>query len=192
MKQTFRTFILLATATMMVASCSRNLSSSTYTSSNPVGKVVYGTVISARQVTVKDTDRLQDNTVGGLAGGVAGGVAGSTIGKGSGNAVATVGGAIAGAVLGAVIQDQLGTSSGTEYIVQLDSAQKVASNVSKKEYRMGKTDSVKSDINQSIQMADTQSQALAVVQQDEVVIAPGTRVVVVYSDDRPRIVPLNH
>jgi len=170
--------------------CSRNLSSNTVTSNATVAKVVYGTVVSARQVTVKDTEKLQDNVLGGAAGGVAGGVAGSAIGGGTGKGLATIGGAIAGAMLGALAQDELGTSSGTEYVVQLDGAK--TSSKAKSQYNISRGNSVSNDVNQSIQMADTESQAIAVVQSDETVIAPGTRVMVVYADDRPRVVPVAH
>lgn len=180
----------LVIAPLALSACSRNLDSATYTSGNPVGKVVYGTVLSARQVTVKEADKLQDNAMGGLAGGVAGGVAGSAIGGGTGRSLATVGGVILGAVAGAAIQDQLGTTEGTEYIVQLDSSQKTVNKTIKKDYRIGSTNSVDADINNAIQLSDTESNAIAVVQQDQVVIAPGTRVAVIYSDDRPRITPL--
>jgi outer membrane lipoprotein SlyB len=184
--------LALLIAPLALTACSRNMSSNTVTSSNAVAKVVYGTVVSSRQVTVKEADKLQDNALGGLAGGVAGGVAGSAVGGGTGRSLATVGGAIAGAVLGAAIQDELGTSSGTEYIVQLD--QKSPANLAQRKRNrldVGGGNSVKKDVNDSIQMADTESDAIAVVQQDEIVIAPGTRVMVVYSDDRPRVVPVN-
>lgn len=186
-----KTTALILAATLALAACGRNLDSATYTSSNPVGKVVYGTVISARQVTVKDTDSSKNNVLGGVAGGALGGVAGSTIGGGSGKSLATIGGVIAGAMLGSAAEDQLSTSSGTEYIVQLDSGNKGSSNnVSKRDYRVSGKNSVSDDINQSIEMDSSATSAIAVVQQDAVVIAPGTRVAVIYSDDRPRIAPL--
>lgn len=182
------TAAFLAT-TLLIAGCSRNLDSNTYTSSSTVGKVVYGTVVSARQVTVKENDKLEQNTMGGLAGGVAGGVAGSAIGGGTGRSLATVGGAIGGAVLGAMIQDQLGTSTGTEYIVQLDAAQRTTTSTSKRNYKFG-SDKPSADINQSIQLGEQEAQAISVVQQDQQPIAVGQRVMVVYSDDRPRVVPV--
>jgi outer membrane lipoprotein SlyB len=184
--------ILLLALALSVAACGRNMDSTTYTSNSPVAKVVYGTVISARQVTVKDAERMQDNALGGLAGGVAGGVAGSGIGGGTGKGLATVGGAILGAVAGAAIQDELGTSTGTEYIVQLDSPKATGTKTirSKERLEINRGSSVADDINDAIQVADTQSEAIAVVQKDEVVIAPGTRVAVIYADDRPRIAPL--
>lgn len=183
----------LLTVTLALAGCGRDLDSATYTSGNTVGKVVYGTVISARQVTVKDNDSGKENALGGIAGGALGGVAGSTIGGGSGRSIATIGGVIAGAMLGSAAEGELSTSSGTEYIVQLDGSQKAAGG---KTYRSNERLSVNGgknvadDINQSIQIGDQESSAIAVVQQDAVVIAPGSRVAVIYSDDRPRITPI--
>lgn len=180
----------LLTAAVALAACGRNLDSSTYTSGAPVGKVIYGTVISARQVTVKDTDSSKDNALGGIAGGALGGVAGSTIGSGSGQSLATIGGVIAGAMIGSAAEDQLSTSTGNEYIVQLDGTKASGNQVSKRDYRVSGKNSVSDDINQSIEMDANASNAIAVIQQDQVMIAPGTRVAVIYSDDRPRITPI--
>lgn len=185
-----KNFVLVAVAALSLAACGRNLDSSTYTSGAPVGKVVYGTVISARQVTVKDTDSGKNNVLGGVAGGALGGVAGSTIGSGSGRSLATIGGVIAGAMLGSAAEDQLSTSTGNEYIVQVDGAKASNNAVSKRDYRINSTNSVADDINQSIAMDTTGSNAIAVIQQDAVMIQPGTRVAIIYSDDRPRITPL--
>lgn len=183
-------FTAILTAAIALSACGRNLDSSTYTSGAPVGKVVYGTVISARQVTIKDNDSTDENVVGGLAGGALGGVAGSTIGGGSGKSLATIGGVIAGAMIGAAAEDELSTSTGTEYIVQLDKAPSAkASSTYRKQERLdiNAGSAVSDDINQSIQLNDMASDAIAVIQQDQVMIAPGSRVAVIYSDDRPRI-----
>ncbi len=189
-----RTLIAVSGLLLLLTGCGRDIGGSTYTSGNTVGKVIYGTVISARPVTVKDNDKLENNTLGGVAGGALGGVGGSGIGKGNGQNLATVGGVIAGAVLGAAIQDQLSTSDGMEYIVQLDKAQKkspaAAGSVSTSKYNISGRDSVADDIKDSIDVAQTESDAIAVVQRDEAPIAVGSRVVIVYSDDRPRVVPL--
>lgn len=185
------TALALLAATIALSACGRNLDSATVTSGSTVGKVVYGTVVSARNVTVKDTDSAKQNALGGLAGGVAGGVAGSTIGGGSGRSLATVGGAIGGMVLGSMIEDQLSTSSGTEYVVLLDVAPHAGSNnLSTRDYRIGGGSSVSSDINRSIQLPDTASEAISVVQQDASPLGVGQRVMVIFSDDRPRVVPV--
>lgn len=184
--------LLFMLTAISLAACSRNLDGATYTTNNPVGKVTYGTVISARQVTVKDTERMQDNALGGLAGGVAGGVAGSGVGGGTGKNLATVGGVIAGAMLGAAIQDELGTSTGTEYIVQLDSPKATGKTTytSRDRLDINRGKNVANDINDAIVVGDTQAEAIAVVQQDPTPIAVGSRVAIIYSDDRPRLAPL--
>lgn len=181
--------LLMVALLLSLTACGRRLGGDVVTSQATVGKVVYGTVVSARQVTVKDTERLQDNAIGGLGGGLAGGIAGSSVGGGTGRGLATVGGAIIGAVAGAAIQDELGTSSGTQYIVALDSANAPSTTRTKRDYRLSGANSVQSDINQSIQLDDQSTQTISVVQQDEVPVAVGARVMVIYSDDRPRVVP---
>lgn len=184
--------LLLMLTAISLAACGRNLDGATYTTNNPVGKVTYGTVISARPVTVRDSERMQDNALGGIAGGVAGGVAGSGVGGGTGRSLATVGGAIAGSVLGAAIQDQLGTSSGTEYIVQLDSPKAAGKGIYRSQDRLdiNRGKNVANDINDAMVVGDTQAEAIAVIQQDPTPIAVGTRVAIIYSDDRPRLAPM--
>ncbi len=61
----------------------------------------------------------------------------------------------------------------------------------RRNYNISGKRTVKDDVNDSIEVAPTDAQAIAVVQQDQQVIAPGTRVAVIYSDDRPRIVPMH-
>lgn len=184
-----RSIIACITAMLVLAACARNIEGSTYTSDNTVGKVTYGTIVSARQVTVKDNDKLEKNALGGLAGGVAGGVAGSSIGGGSGKGLATVGGAVLGAVAGAYMQDQLTTQTGFEYIVQLDSP-RYAETASKKNVTWKGSDSVAQDVKDSMHTSQTESDAIAIVQTDPAMLQAGTRVMVVYNDDRPRVVPL--
>ena len=181
-------FALIATAVLATA-CARNIDGSTYTSGNTVGKVTYGTIVSARQVTVKDNDKLEKNALGGIAGGVAGGVAGSSVGGGTGKGLATIGGAVAGAMLGAYAQDQLTTQTANEYIVQLDSPRYNGS-TSKEDVTIRNRNSVSQDIQESMHTSPTESDAIAIVQTDEVMLQAGTRVMVVYNDDRPRVVAL--
>ena len=184
-----RALIALALIPLLLSACARNMSQDVYSSSAPVGKVQRGTVISARNVTIKDNDKLGSGP-GTLVGGVAGGVAGSTIGKGNGNTLATVGGALAGAALGAVIEDQLTTQNGIEYIVQLDSTTKSLpkSKTKQKEITLNDGTSISADIKQSIDVAETESDVISVIQSADQPIPVGARVLLVYNDDRPRIV----
>lgn len=171
-----------------LVSCSRNMSSDVYTSSSASGKVLEGTIVSARSVTIKENDKLSKNSAGTLGGGLAGGVAGSAIGGGSGNGMAIVGGALLGAVAGALAEDALGTSEGMEYIVRINGGHKTAAH-SKKSVSVGGS-SVSNDINNSIDVAAS-TNMISVIQSKDVVFHKGQRVHVIFSNDRPRIAALN-
>ncbi|MBS0654848.1 MAG: hypothetical protein JSR46_03645 [Verrucomicrobia bacterium] len=105
--------------------CARQISSDVYAADH-VGEASSsypGIIISARNITVQDKERLQENGLGIVGGGIGGGLVGSQIGKGTGNNVAIIGGAIAGAVGGAFAEKALKTQDGVEYIVQLDNGE---------------------------------------------------------------------
>lgn len=187
------TVLLVSAASLMLLSaCGRNMQGDVYTSSSSVGKVVYGTVVSARPVTIKDNESLKGSGLGGIAGGIAGGVGGSEIGKGTGSAIGAIGGALAGAMIGAVAEDQLSTSNGFEYIVELDAPKTPKSIAIQKKEKInistGKN-SVESDVMDAAMPEETASDAISVIQQDDVAIEEGSRVMVIYRDDRARIVP---
>ena len=190
MRSLLTTTVALFTAAAMLAGCARNLDSNTVSSSATAGKVVYGTVISARPVTIKDHTKLQDNTAGGLAGGAAGGIAGSAIGRGKGSDIAAIGGAIAGAVLGAYAEDALSTQNGYEYIVKLQGDPSKKPVTKHREIRTTK-DSVQEDMDNAVQTTSVTSNVISVDQTDDQMIAKGTKVMVIYTDDRPRVVPAN-
>lgn len=173
----------------LLSACARTMDNTTYSSSAPVGKVVYGTIVSARGVTIKDNDKLSGNATGILAGGAAGAAGGSAIGKGHGNTAAIVGGAIVGAIAGALIEDQLSTQDGIEYIVKLDATPATRSATGKKRYAVGTQASIDDDIKQSITLDDTATDVISVLQSTDNPIPEGTRVMVIYHDDRPRLVP---
>lgn len=183
-------FAALIIGAFALSGCSSANQSDVVTAGSTAGKVMYGTVVSSRSVTIKESKNLSDNALGGIGGGVAGGIAGSTIGGGKGQDVATVGGVLAGAVLGAVIQDQLSTTKGFEYIVELD-APKASSSKTKRSLRTerGSKNAVEEDIQDSVVMDERASDALSVIQKDETPIAIGTRVMVIMRDDGTRIVP---
>lgn len=175
-----------------LSACARNLSSNAVVSSDEAGIVNRGTIISVRQVTVKDADQLGENGVGVLAGGVMGGIAGSGVGGGTGKGLATAGGAIAGAALGAAIQDELATSTGYEYIVKLTGGK----NKRYQDFRQEKEyvesrDSVKDKLKKTINTADTETDLISVVQGTDVLLQAGQEVYVIYSTDRIRLVPAN-
>ncbi|PIR34476.1 MAG: hypothetical protein COV36_00705 [Alphaproteobacteria bacterium CG11_big_fil_rev_8_21_14_0_20_44_7] len=173
----------------VLASCARNLNSDIYTESDEVGLVTQGIIISSRLVTVKGSDKLGNNAIGGLAGGVGGGIAGSTIGGGSGKTAATAGGAIAGAVVGAMIEDELSTTQGIEYIVKLTNLSKSESNKfnSREEVVVNK-DTVKDKLRGTINTPDSESDIISTVQGTDVQFQPGQKVYVIYNTNRVRLV----
>lgn len=177
---------VLGAMLLTLSACGRNMNSNAYVSSSTSGKVIEGTVISARPVVIKDSEKLGQNTTGGALGAVGGGVIGNQFGSGGGNLAATVGGAIAGAVIGAVVEDQLSTSDGFEYVVRIDSG-KSKSSKTKTSRRINSK--VSDDVQDSINVADTETNMISVVQGNDVVFHVGQRVFVVYSDDRPRLTP---
>ncbi len=179
--------LLIASCTLL-ASCTRNMSSDVYTTSSSSGKVIEGTIVSARSVTIKENDKLTKNSGGILGGGLAGGVAGSAIGNGSGNAIAVVGGALLGAAAGALAEDALGTSEGMEYVVNINEKHKSAAH-NKRTATIGKS-SVSNDINNSIDVSAS-TNLISVVQSKDVIFHKGQKVLVIYSNDRPRITSLN-
>lgn len=191
MKIFSRSLVLVSAAALMLSACGRNMSGDVYSSDTSVGKVIYGTVVSARQITIKDKESNKDLGIGAIAGGAAGGVAGSTIGKGTGSALGAIGGALAGGILGNMAEDQLSTQSGMEYIVQLDAPKRPNTIVSHqtKNYNINEGRSVESDVMGAAMSQETESDAISVIQQDANPIPVGSRVMVIYRDDRARIVP---
>ena len=181
-------FSLALSAILVLSGCARQMGANTYTSSSAGGVVLEGTIVSARAVTIKDSDKLQDNAMGGLAGAAVGGVGAHSVGKGTGNAAATIGGAIVGAVAGALIQDELGTSQGMEYIVKLakneDSEERATKST---DVTISRGTKVEDKIKSSIKTKGTSSRLISVVQGKDVIYTPGQHVYIVYADDRPRI-----
>jgi len=178
--------IVMTVIALTLSACGRNMNSNVYTSDSASGKVLEGKVVSMRAVTIKDHDKLQDNTAGGLAGGVAGGIGGASIGHGNGSAAAAVGGAVIGAVAGALIQDQLSTQDGMEYIVKLDKKYVGGEGKHYKSVKATTKGGVNDDINSSID-TNAHTDILSVVQAADPAIKKGSRVYIIYSNDRPRL-----
>lgn len=184
--------VLVAVAllsTNMLSGCARNVDANTYTSGAVVGKVLEGTVLSATPITIKNSDKLQDNTMGMLGGGIVGGLAGSGVGKGTGQSLAVAGGALAGAALGSVIQDKLGTNKGMQYVVRIDPKYVDHTPKTKVTHKVSVSEnSIDQDIKDSIAIQDTKTDLISVVQGNDVIFQPGQRVLIVYNNDRPRLV----
>ena len=108
---------LLFAVILSLTGCARDLSSTTYTSDSTLNIVLEGIVVSTREIKIKDSDRLSDNTTGAALGGLGGGAIAHSSGGKTG---AVVGGAVAGAVVGALGQSALSSAKGTEFIVKVD------------------------------------------------------------------------
>lgn len=113
----FKLLPLLLISIFSITGCARDLSSTTYTSDSTLNIVLEGIIVSSREIKIKDTDRLSDNTTGAMMGGLGGGAIAHSSGGKSG---AVVGGAVAGALVGALGQSALSSAKGTEFIVKVD------------------------------------------------------------------------
>ncbi len=164
---------------VFVNGCARDLSSNVYSSGSTLSLTLDGKVVAVRQVTVKNNDKLGDNTGGIVAGGLGGAAVGSTVGGGNGQTVGVVGGALAGAAIGALAEGQLGKAQGYEYIVKVDTS-KLKSN-----YYEGNA-----AMRNAISSATT-SGIVTIVQGTDTVLTVGQKVYVIFSDDRTRIVAAN-
>lgn len=179
MYKIFHKSIIFIILTTFISGCARDLSSNVYTSDSTLNLTMEGEVVSVRPVTVKESDRLSDNTGGMAAGGIAGGVLGSTMGKGHGNTAAIVGGALAGAAVGTLLQDRLGISKGYEYLIKVDTSK------IKSDYYEGS-----SAMRNVISTAVT-SGLVTVVQGTDISIREGQKVYIIFSEKRTRIIPAN-
>ncbi|NRB10234.1 MAG: hypothetical protein HRU35_01250 [Rickettsiaceae bacterium] len=118
MKRVFSS-ILSILLFLFLTSCGRDLSDATYSQNSTLNIVLKGKVLSQREVTVKEYDKLSDNSVGIVSGAIGGtAIAASS----SNNPAMIVGGAVVGGLTGAVVQSVLGTNKGIEYIVQVDTS----------------------------------------------------------------------
>ena len=116
-----RNFLIHACCAWLLVGCARDINSGLYTSDSVdrTGTVYEGSVVSMREVTIKEGEKLSDNTAGMLIGGILGGATGSAIGGGRARAITTVLGAAAGAGAGAYAQEKMSTQKAIEYVVKL-------------------------------------------------------------------------
>ncbi len=177
-KQSLKLFAFV-TLLSTLSGCARDLSSSTYTSSSTLSLTLEGKVLSVRAVTIKENDKMGDNTGGMLAGGVMGAALGSGMGKGSGKGMAMVGTAIAGGLAGAALQGALSKDKGFEYIVKVDTSKL------KSTYYEG-TAAMRNAISSA-----TTSGVVTIVQGADNPISVGQNVYVIYSDNRARVIAAN-
>jgi outer membrane lipoprotein SlyB len=188
MKTTSKLLTIISILGLALTGCERNLDSNVYTSGAVTGKVIEGTVISARQVIVKGNDKLENNTMGMLGGALLGGLGGNAFGKGAGNSLATGGGAIAGAAAGAMIQDKLSSAKGMEYVVRINPkyVAEVQSITNKTNVTVG-TQSVDDEVKGATSVSSTKTDLISVVQGIDAIYNPGQKVLIMYNNDRPRI-----
>ena len=118
----FISIIALSVASAgLLSGCARNISSNTYTAKH-VGEASFtyqGTILSAREVQVKEHEYLGDNSTGAGVGALGGGLAGSQVGSGNGQIAGVVGGAVIGGIAGMFAEDALKEQTGIEYTVRL-------------------------------------------------------------------------
>jgi outer membrane lipoprotein SlyB len=173
----FKAFSCLC-VTLLLSGCGRDLSNSMYVSSSTTSFTLEGYIVSVRPVTIKENDKLGDNTTGMLAGGAMGAALGSTMGGGSGKTAAIVGVGIAGGILGALTEQALSKNAGMEYVVKVD-VSKI-----KDTYYEGNA-----ALRNIISAARVNSGLLTIVQSAENPLGNGQKVYVVFSDNRTRVIP---
>ena len=178
-------FLLLVS----LSACGRHMASNIYNSNAPVGKAIEGVVISSKAITIKDNEKVSGNSLGGVAGAGIGAALGSGIGSRNGNTAATVGGTIIGNIVGSFIGDALSTQEGFEYIVKVKTSLKAKNYKKKNDISVG--NSIDNDIKGSIELDSIHTNLISVIQGKDVVFQPGQKVLVVYHDDRPRLVAAN-
>jgi outer membrane lipoprotein SlyB len=168
---------LLLVAAFSLTGCARDLSSETYTSDSTLNIVLEGVVVSTREIKIKESDRLGDNTAGAAIGGVTGGAIAHSSGGGTG---AIVGSAVAGGVVGALSQGALSTAKGTEFIVKVDKS-KLGDNYYEGSARMR-------NALASVKATGMVTVIQAVEKVKEKQIQVGEKVLVVVSENRSRVI----
>ncbi|MEQ9116011.1 MAG: glycine zipper 2TM domain-containing protein [Rickettsiales bacterium] len=163
-------------AVLFLTSCARDLDSDVYTADSTLSLTMEGKIINVRVVTIKNSDRLGNNSTGTLGGAALGGLAGSGMGKGKGAYAGAIGGAIAGGVAGAAIEGQLGKQQGYEYIIKVDT--------SKLKFDHFEGTKIMRDAISSA----TTSGMVTVIQGRDVKLQKGQKVYVIFSDKRARVI----
>ncbi|MFK8039928.1 MAG: hypothetical protein AB8B67_01095 [Rickettsiaceae bacterium] len=180
MKNFFIQVAVVILASFCLFGCARDLSSSTYTSDSTLNIVLEGQVLSVRNVQIKESEKLGDNTAGALIGGAGTGVA---AGASGGNNAVIVGGILVGGILGAVTEQALGTNHGIEYVVKVDTS------TMNQDYYEG------SALMRNALAAVKANGIITVVQSKEAkntpCISSGQNVLVIISEKRTRVIPNN-
>lgn len=123
----YKRFLVGAFAVLTLSGCvnTDSLSGDTYTAGQAkrVQTITYGTVLSARPITIQAGN--DENVVGAIGGAVLGGLLGNTVGGGTGKTLATAAGAIAGGVAGQNVQGAINNTKGVELELKLDSGKTI-------------------------------------------------------------------
>lgn len=124
MMQFFVRTLLISILTIILCGCARDLSSKMYLGDSTLSLTLEGQVVSVRPIIIKETDKLEDNTIGIAGGGITGGLLGTSVAaksEGVGSAfISAVAPAILGATIGSIIESKLTESRGSEYVVKVD------------------------------------------------------------------------
>lgn len=166
-------------AAFLLASCARDLSSDVYTSSSTLSLTLTGEVISVREVTIQANDTLGANEAGIIGGGLGGAALGSAVSNRSNQGSGIIAGAVIGGAVGAIGQKMLSKSKGYEYIVKVDTSKL------KDNYYEG-SKSMRAAISSA-----TTSGLVTIVQGKDKLLPVGSKVYVIFSDNRTRIIPVN-
>lgn len=176
---------LMLITLLLLNGCARDLSSNVYTSDSTLSVILEGTIISVRNIKIKDNDNISKNLLAIRAGGELGHVVGLTSSINNRNvAVAAVGGSIIGATAGAVAQGVLNTRNGYEYIVKADRNQ-----IKDSYYAGGR------NIRNALSSINT-SGIISIIQgtkekQKNVMLSEGDKVYIIISENRTMIIPNN-
>ena len=121
----YKRFLVGVFAVVALSGCVNmdTLSGDTYSADQAkrVQTVTYGTVMSARPVTIQGGS--DENILGAAGGANLGGSLGSTVGGGTGQTLATAAGAIAGGVAGQNVQAAMNNTSGVELELKQDNGE---------------------------------------------------------------------
>lgn len=90
--------------------------------SKEVRSISYGTLLSARNVTIQPKN---ENVLGTIGGGAIGGILGSTIGNGSGQALSTAIGAVLGTITGNQLEQKTSQVESQELVIRKDDGKEI-------------------------------------------------------------------
>jgi len=128
-------FFLIATCPLLFVSCAQDSNTGDTYSRYEAGHAQ--SVKTGRITSIQNINIEGGNTTGKILGGIAGGVLGHNIGSGSAaNTAGAIGGALVGSAVGSHVQQGLGSRSGLNIIVKLDSGGSISvvQEISKNEY----------------------------------------------------------